>query len=326
MSCYLIYKSIACYQQDFDNNRLEPMTEGNQALVLDNKLFGVSCIKVERLEPAFKDMQNICSSHRHNFYKIIWVTKGRGTHFIDFNHYPIKPHSLCFISLGQIQTLELTEDVTGYMIMFTNEFFSLELQNKHILSQLPFFDIVNTDPVLYVNDGEAAIFNYIVQKLEREYHSNAIDRDDMLCAFLRILLIEVKRLYCPAQTIYTAESSVLIAKKFMLLIETHFLVTTSVSEYAKILNITANHLNETVKKTTGRTAGEWIRNRLVLEAKRLLIYSELTISEIAYHLNFDNVSYFGRLFKKYTDCSPGDFRGKSIKSDKASSNCSNSYN
>jgi len=101
-----------------------------------------------------------------------------------------------------------------------------------------------------------------------------------------------------------------------LLIEENFLAKTSVSEYAKLLGITANHLNETVKRTIGKTAGELIRHRLLLEAKRLLIHSELSSSEIAHRLNFQDPSYFGRFFKKYTQHSPGDFRGRSIKSAK----------
>jgi AraC-like DNA-binding protein len=224
---------------------------------------------------------------------------------------------LYFLSPGQIHAWDLTEDVTGYAIMFTNEFFSLDLKDKHVISDLPFLNTVkNTDPVLHVNDEQAATFNDIVQKIKREDHSSVIDRDDVLRAYVRILLIEAKRLYRPTKTTYTAESGVLITKKFLLLIEAHFHAKTLVTEYAKLLGITANHLNETVKRTTGKTAGELIRNRLLLEAKRLLIHSELTISEIADRLNFEDLSYFGRFFKKHTYCSPRDFRRKSMKSAK----------
>jgi AraC-like DNA-binding protein len=275
---------------------------------------GVTCVQVKRLEQLFSSMPNMRSSHRDNFYEIIWVTKGRGTHFIDFTHYPIKPHSLYFVSPGQIHAWELIEDVTGYAIMFTNEFFSLELHDKDIISDIPFFNTVNAAPMLHVNHEQAATFNEIFQRSEREYHSSAIDKDDVLRAYLRILLIKAKRLYCPTQTTYAAKSCALITKNFLQLIEAHFIAKKSVTEYAEMLGITANHLNETVKRTTGKTAGELIRNRLLIEAKRLLIHSDMTISEIGYHLNFEDVSYFGRFFKKHNNCSPGDFRCQSLKS------------
>ncbi len=276
---------------------------------------GVVSIGVKRLEQGFKDRENIRSSHRHSFYQILWITKGRGTHFIDFNAYPLKPNSLYFLSPGQVHDWKLSEEVTGYIIAFTNEFFSRSLNNQNILS-LPYFYTLNTQPLLSINDEQAATFNSIIQKIEYEYQCVLVDREDLLSAYLCILLIEAKRLYCPVQTIYTTAAGIAIARKFLLLVEANFLTQTLVSDYAKMLGITANHLSETVKETTGDTAGELIRNRLLLEAKRLLVYSELSISEIAHHLNFEDPSYFGRFFKKYTHCSPGVFRKKSAKSAK----------
>ncbi|MBV9389442.1 MAG: helix-turn-helix domain-containing protein [Chroococcidiopsidaceae cyanobacterium CP_BM_ER_R8_30] len=271
-------------------------------------------IGVKRLEQGFKNKQNIRSSHRHSFYQIIWVTRGRGAHLIDFNTYPIEPFTLYFLSPGQVHEWKLTEAVFGYIIAFTNKFFSSSLQDTSLLSELPYFYITNTQPLLCVGNEQAAIFNNIIQRIETEYQASLIDHEAMLSAYLRILLIEAKRIYCPNQTTYTVTSSVLITKQFLLLIEENFLTQTFVSEYAKLLGITANHLNETVKRTTGKTAGELIRDRLLLEAKRLLIYSELSISEIAHKLNFEDPAYFGRFFKRYAHCSPSDFRQQATSS------------
>ncbi len=265
-------------------------------------------IGVKRLEQGFRNKENISSSHRHNFYQIIWVTKGRGTHLIDFNAYPITPSTLYFLSPGQVHEWKLTEDVFGYIIAFTSELFSSGLQGKTTLSELPYFYIVNTQPLLCVGDEQATIFNNVIERIESEYQASLVDREAMLSAYIRILLIEAKRIYCPKQITHSVASSVLLTKQFLFLIEENFLTQTRVSGYAKRIGITANHLNETVKQTTGKTAGELIRDRLLLEAKRLLIHSELSISEIAHNLNFEDPSYFGRFFKRYTHCSPKDFR------------------
>ncbi len=163
-----------------------------------------------------------------------------------------------------------------------------------------------------MGDEQATVFNNIIERIESEYQASLVDREAMLSAYIRILLIEAKRIYCPKHTTYSVASSILLTKQFLFLVEENFLIQTRVSEYAKQLSITANHLNETVKQTIGKTAGELIRERLLLEAKRWLIHSDLSISEIAHALNFEDPSYFGRFFKRYTHCSPKDFRQQGV--------------
>jgi AraC-like DNA-binding protein len=277
--------------------------------VLSQEASGVG---VKPLEKNFRERQNIQASHRHNFYLIVWINQGYGTHFIDFNAYLVQPLSLYFISPGQVHSWNLTQETTGYIIAFTNEFFSHSSADYKLLWELPYFYTVNVQPVIYLDERKAPTINTLVQQIEYEYRASLIDRSEMLYAYVQILLIEAKRLNCSTSIPYAASSKVLITKKFRLLIEAHFLEQTSVREYAKLLGITANYLNETVKATTGKTAGELIRDRLLLEAKRLLIHTQMSISEIAHRLNFDDPSYFGKFFKKYTHCSPVDFRQRSV--------------
>ena len=86
----------------------------------------------------------------------------------------------------------------------------------------------------------------------------------------------------------------------------HFLK--SPAEYAAMLNISEVYLNEVTKKTTGFTAGYWIRNKIILETKRLLVYTQLNSKEIAYAMGYDNYAYFNRFFKKETGMTPLEFR------------------
>ena len=102
--------------------------------------------------------------------------------------------------------------------------------------------------------------------------------------------------------------SALLTKRFLQLVERNFLAIVSVRDYAEMLNVTSNHLIETTKRTLGKPAGRIIRERLLLEAKRLLCYSNMSASDIAYHLSFEDPSYFSRFFKKYTGVCPMEFR------------------
>jgi AraC family transcriptional regulator, transcriptional activator of pobA len=102
-----------------------------------------------------------------------------------------------------------------------------------------------------------------------------------------------------------------LANRFLCLVGENYKSLSSVSDYAARLEVTASHLNETVRRTMRKTAGQVIRERLLLEAKRLLLHSDLSVSEIAYHLSFEDPSYFARFFRKHTGQAPAEFRAQS---------------
>jgi AraC family transcriptional activator of pobA len=102
-----------------------------------------------------------------------------------------------------------------------------------------------------------------------------------------------------------------LLQRFNLLLEERFITLHKVNEYAELMNVSPNHLSETIKKVTGKTAGELIQDRLVLEAKRLLLHSAITAKEIAYYLNFNDPSYFSRFFKTNAGLAPEEFRRQS---------------
>jgi AraC family transcriptional activator of pobA len=101
-----------------------------------------------------------------------------------------------------------------------------------------------------------------------------------------------------------------LARQFRLEVEGRFHKETALSAYAAALGVTANHLNDTLRRETGQPAGELIRQRRLLEAKRLLLHSDLSVSEVGYRLGFDDPSYFSRFFRRYARASPADFRAK----------------
>ena len=105
-------------------------------------------------------------------------------------------------------------------------------------------------------------------------------------------------------------TSRLLTQRFRLAVEKGFRKTSSVREYAELLHVTPAHLSESVRLETGSAAGDVIRRRLLLEAKRLLLHSELTVSEIAFDLGFEDSSYFSRFVRRGVGFSPVDFRNE----------------
>ena len=151
----------------------------------------------------------------------------------------------------------------------------------------------------------------LIHKIEFEYNSRDRINDDLLTKlYLNILLIEIERIYRLQYSGKAPEQSrkYLISSKFQNLVERNFLSVRKVAAYAHILSIAPIYLNNIIKETTQRSASAVIRDRVILEAKAQLVQTEMSISEVAYHLQFKDSSYFCRFFRKETGMSPKAFR------------------
>lgn len=246
--------------------------------------------------------------HRHDFYEILLLTQGSGKHTIDFEQHEVQPYSVFFLSPGQIHSLELSQDIKGYIFLFTSEFYLLNKQDKNKLLELPFFyNISNRSYPLYLNEQDAELLTDLFRQACMENTKDLPDSQDLIRSFLDIILILCKRLY-PEKQDEKMKKGNLLVKKFKQLIEEKYYENKSVKEYAELLSVTANHLSETVKNLTGRTPTDLINDKLILEIKRMLMHTDLTVSEIAFHLNFTDQSYFSRYFRKNTGVTPNEFR------------------
>lgn len=284
---------------------------------------------VERFEDSFNNAKgDVYAPHRHDLYEVFWISEGEGTIWVDFQPYEIKPPMLVFIAPGQVHSWKLTAPFAGYILLFTNDFFAARSADAstHPLGD-PLFESPGPGPALSVLRERAPDFSRLFTKLETEFETSLQDQDVALHAYLRLLLIEAKRLTekLPGGS-HKDESAALLTKKFLQLVERNFLAIVSVADYAEMLNVTPNHLIETTKRTLGKPAGRIIRERVLLEAKRLLCYSSLSASDIAYHLSFEDPSYFSRFFRKYTGMCPMDFRNMSTKGEQEATPVASSEN
>lgn len=246
--------------------------------------------------------------HRHYAYHFIYITGAEGTHYIDFEAYPLQPDSLYFISPGQIHFLKSQTPIKGYFIIFTNDFLTFSPDNQSPIYEISFFNRVRDYPVFKLAKDQTPRVNAIIQILYDAYHSEERDRVLLLRAYLRILIIQAQRLYdtSPAKGESNRESS--LVRRFMQLVSENFLREQSVQAYANRLGISVNHLSDTIKALTGCSPGSMIRQQIVLEAKRLLALTDLTVAEIGYAMNFGDPSYFGRFLRRETGLSPRELR------------------
>lgn len=251
--------------------------------------------------------------HRHHdFYEVLFLTNGTGIHTIDFQDYEIKANSIFFLSPGQIHDLQLSTDVEGYIFLFSSAFYHFNKTDPFKLFELPFFyNLGKENPPIYLkNETDKMIITNYFQNSITESKQNLAESEEVIRALLDLLLIHCKRIY-PIQN--QEDSNVkgkILVKRFKQIIEQKCRENLSIKQYAELLKITPNHLSETVKSITGRTSTDLINDRMILEIKRMLTHTSLSISEIAFQLNFSDQSYFSKYFKKLVGVSPVVFREK----------------
>ena len=251
--------------------------------------------------------------HRHDdFYELLFVTKGTGIHTIDFQQYTIQADAVFFLSPGQIHELSLSEDVQAYLFLFTSSFYHFNKTNPYKLFELPFFYTLGkeTPPLYLTSPAEIQSLTTLFQNAVFENNHLLPDRDEAVRALLDLILIQCKRCYPPQNQEGTWSKSRLLVKRFKQLIEEKCQENLAVKAYAALLGVSANHLSETVKIMTGRTSTDLINDRMVMEIKRMLTHTDLSISEIAFRLNFADQSYFSKYFKKLCQQSPLAFKNK----------------
>jgi AraC family transcriptional activator of pobA len=259
-----------------------------------------------RLEYFAANINRLKIPHRHHFYAFIIVTRGQGSHDIDFQSYDLKPNRLFLIAPNQIHAWKKLKDVKGFVIFFTDSFIALA-KGRKIMASWPVFRL---DQPCYIDLSPEEAKKWITEAsvIESEFNqSDDFSRDAIFYSVGR-LLVRASRLYQGLKPRKKPKEEWLYT--FQELIEREFLNKKTPKEYAVLMNITPNYLNSMCKQKSGKSAGELIRQRVLLEAKRLLAHTQLTIAEVAYKLNFVDNSYFGRYFKKYTGMTPESFREK----------------
>ncbi|MFZ5970276.1 MAG: AraC family transcriptional regulator [Bacteroidota bacterium] len=260
-------------------------------------------VDVFKFEYFVQDIDHLRTPHRHNFFTFILVLRGTGSHDIDFNTYSIQPNRLFLISPGQVHSWNELNDVAGFVVLFTDNFVALS-KGRKLIAEWPLFK-VGQPCYIDISAAEANAWKQECDNMEKEMYAPDAFSQDALFYSIGSLLVRSSRLYA---TSWKAQQVQDVLFLFQELIEMHFTTKRTPKEYADILNLTPNHLNAIVKKKSGKSAGELIRQRVILEAKRNLAHTQLSVAEIAFQLGFADNSYFGRFFKRYTGITPEHFR------------------
>jgi AraC family transcriptional activator of pobA len=268
-------------------------------------------IIISRFAPYLEHHKNLHAAHRHTFYHLVLFTHGVGSHTIDFKKFIVEPYQMYFMIPGQVHSWEFEGFTDGYIINFSTTFFQSFLLDPAYPESFSFFSGDLKDAVINLPGELHPRVFLLFEEIIKEAEGKRIQSADMLKVLMLQVFILVNRLNEGGSNKAQASYNQVLLKNFQKLIETHYTRLKLPKDYAEMLYITPNHLNAVCKDILGMQAGEVIRNRTMLEAKRQLTNPRLTISEIAFELNFNDNSYFTKFFKKFEGITPEEFR-KSI--------------
>lgn len=253
-------------------------------------------------------VQNYVSSdflipHRKDYYffALILDVRDFSRHWIDMKPYDLKAKKLYFTEPSQVQLKEESCAIHTYNMNFTKEFLSLENQNS--IKDLPIIQNPDKGHMLHLTDENFAFLVDILNKIYAEYQAQREWQHTMLLSYVRVFLIYCSRLYTE-QFENEKDPESLLLVNFLTLVDEKYKEEHEVSHYAQQLNISAGYLGDTIKQQSGKSAIAHIQERIVLEAKRLIYFTEESMKEIAFSLGFEDASYFNRFFKRHTDFTP----------------------
>lgn len=234
-------------------------------------------------------------SHRHYFFAIYWIHNGTGKHFIDFKEYEIKPDRVFFIRPEQVHFLHGEKHIEYSALQFTENF------------MMPFSTTLQKDFAVFndIKNDEKARISILFKQIYNEFYNCFPNSTSIIQSETNTLLLELERLNIQTHDTYFMPD---LLNKYRDLVNTNFKKVHLVQDYATRMGISSNYLNVLTKKHFRKSALSIINDRIILEAKRMLLRSDCYVSEIAYNLGFNELSYFSRFFKRNTGMTPIEFR------------------
>lgn len=245
----------------------------------------------------------------HEWFSVFIVNSLDGYFLIDDSEFRANSPSVLFLTPGQIISTKNINSCKGFVVSFNKEFYCIEYHDNEIscngLLFVNNFNIVS----IKLDNQQKTIYENTINEISNELNSDDEMKEEMLKNLLKNLLIRSNRLFKQQHSENEIdESSFDLIRRFSSFIEIHFKEQKSVGFYADLLGISASSLTKKLQKTSLQSPSIIIRDRIITEAKRLIIYSDKNIKEIAAILGYADQYYFSRLFTTTTGISPSKYR------------------
>jgi AraC family transcriptional activator of pobA len=248
------------------------------------------------------------SKHTQKTYEVIWIQEGSGIHIIDQTKFRLSNNRIYCAVPGQRHQLTVDAGSKGYVISFSESYLNYHYNEYSTLYAENIFHHLLQCRELTITNAFAGDMQEIILLLLKETKNNFALRTEALTKYLKIFLIFLRRQLETASDFQPMLKNNSLEKHFFWLLENNFKEKKAVSQYAKELCVSPNHLNHVIKNTTGFSARHHIQQRIVREAKMKAYHTGASMKEIAYYLGFDDLAHFSKFFKNTSGINFTDFK------------------
>ena len=292
-----IYQAIAHrpIEEIMDNTEISTYDFNNKQTAIGIEIIDLKTIMSAK-DKAFQ-------AHRLSFYQILVITRGRGVHEVDFQKIAFSEHTVIPVAQGQVQRFENNPNVEGYAIAFTPDFLVKEdLDYSYLYDFTIFMHAIR--PISSI--ANQAIYTFIDEMMAEQQKGSAFNTSEYQRNLLKNFLIQIER-NKRERSDNICNDSLELFLRFRKLVDKNIHYKVRVAAFCDQLNVSPKQLNRSLKQYN-TTAKQYIEDRILLEIKRLLVYSTLSIKEIAYQIGFEDPTNFTKYFKSRLDILPTDYR------------------
>ena len=245
--------------------------------------------------------------HRPIFYAVLILTEGSVVHQLDFQDYPLIQGDALVISKGQVHAFGAQSGYKGYIVLFTEEFLFNQLAPPTLSKVLPLYNYHLNTPHFHAPEENEAFIRQIHQETGKTPPSI---QPQVMAALLSTYLLKLAVRSQETHADHAQDQGYEIFDRFKHSVENRYAQTRNAKDYASELAVSYKHLNEVCKRFTLKTAKAFIDDYVMLESKRFLSSTSLSVKEIAYLIGFDEPTNFVKYYKKGTGQTPNQFRSK----------------
>ncbi len=256
--------------------------------------------KLIKIAPFRREIRKTEPHKHNNYFEIIYLSKGKGFHAIDLQQYPITPPVVFIVRKEQVHHWELTNKPGGFVLILKKSFVdnSLDKELKNLLTQVSAYSCILLQDKKVIEQ----LFEMMVQEYLPELNSN----NPVMEGLLKTLLAKILQQAKPVQQIKRKTSNLFFDFREILSLDKT--LRNNVAHYAGLLKTTSQNLNAACRKAINQSAAEVLSEFIISEVKRLLLYTDMTVSEISLSLDFKDNSHFVKYFKRHTGYTPQSFR------------------
>lgn len=254
----------------------------------------------------------IKKEHYHDFYTVLLFTGGNSIIRVNDNTYKVQPQTICLIAPNESHSFEGLEKMEGIIFFFCQDFYVEEFSFIRLLNIFSCTSqIVGNicNPCINLSGSEFSQVHGIIKTIDQEYknYTPLNNSQIIIRSLLNIMLLKLSELY-DAKSEKSKKSDSIFIHQLSRLVDSYFINEHQIRFYTSAFNVTEKQLNEICNKNFNCGLKKILKDRLMQEARKLLLSSELSVSEISYKLNFEDNSYFNKVFKKQTGLTPKRFR------------------